>query len=140
MGIEPGALARTTHDNHENGYSYRKGTEFEVEDYVSAEDAECDSGKGYYYGSNHGGFNNVEVREDHVELVRSQSAMRARKLPTPAELAEHLASEALGFGDLNIDEADYSSGNGYFEVYGTTAEGLRFAAAVKVLDIDGTDF
>ena len=132
-------MARTTHAFHEDGYSYREGMEFEVEEYATAEEAEASHG--YYMGNGNGGFNNVEVREDHVELVRSAADMRGRMLPTPAEIAEHLASESLGGWDgLDIDEADYSATDGSFEIYGRTPEGLRFAAVVKVLQVESTDF
>jgi len=138
--FEYGALVRTTVANHDNGYSYHDGMEFEVEDYVTAEEAESDDGYGYYYGNNNGGFNNVEVREDHVELVKSKDQMDARTIPTPAEIAEHLGSEALGFGDeIELDEADCSAKDGTFEIYGTK-DGLRFAATVKVLAVERTDF
>lgn len=138
--IEPGAMARTTNDFHEDGYSYRKGMEFEVEEYATAEEAEAS--RGYYMGSNNGGGYNVEVREDHIELVRSATEMRSRTIPTPAEIAEHIASESLGgfSDDIDIDEADYSAKDGTFEVYGKTPEGLRFAATVKVLSVERADF
>jgi len=136
--IESGAMARTTKALFEGGYSYGKDMEFEVEEYVTAEEAE--DTHGYYMGSNHGGSYNVEVREDHVELVRSREEMRSRKLPTPAEVAAIISSEVIGFNDLNIDEADYSEGNGSIELYGSTREGLRFAVNVKVLSVEHADF
>jgi hypothetical protein len=133
-------MARTTVAHHENGYSYQDGMEFEVEDYVTPEEAESDDGYGYYYGSNQGGFNNVEVREDHVELVKSKEQMDARAIPTKAEVAEHIASESMGFGDdIEFDEADYSAKDGTFEIYGSK-DGLRFAATVQVLTVERTDF
>jgi hypothetical protein len=138
--IEQGAMARTTQAWNENGYNYPEGIEFEVEEYATAEEAESEDGFGYYMGNRNGGFNNVEVREDHVALVRSAQEMAARQVPTLAEVAECIASEMMGFNDLNIDEADYSSQNGYLELYGKTDEGLRFAVAVKVLDVQETDF
>lgn len=135
-----GAMLRTTAANHENGYSYQEGMEFEVEDYATAEEADSDDGYGYYYGSNNGGCNNVEVREDHVELVKSKEQMDARSIPTKAEVAEHIASESMGFGDdIEFDEADYSAKDGTFEIYGTK-DGLRFAATVRVLTVERTDF
>ena len=140
--IEPGAMARTTAANLENNYAYRQGMEFVVEEYATAEEAESDDGKGYYIGSSNGGSYNVEVREDHAELVRSAKDMNARTIPTPADLAEYIASESFGgfWGDLEIDEADYSAKDGTFEVYGKTREGLRFAAVVRVLTVEGADF
>jgi hypothetical protein len=133
-------MARTTVAHHENGYKYGQGVEFEIEDYATAEQAESSDGYGYYMGSNQGGFNNVEVREDHVELVKSREEMAARTIPTLAEVAEHIASEATGFGDdIEFDEADYSAKDGTFEIYGSK-DGLRFAACVKVLTVERTDF
>lgn len=137
--FEPGSMARTTVENREDGYNYGKGVEFEVEDYVTAEEAESDDWYGYYNGSNNGGFNNVEVREDHVELVRSREDMRARTLPTVSDIAEHIGSEAMG-GDFDIHETDWGGGDGIIYLYGKTPEGLNFAATVKVLDVERTDF
>lgn len=137
--IESGALARTTQAFHEDGYSYGAGMEFEVEEHATAEQA--DASHGYYMGSNNGGGYNVEVREDHTEMVKSAAEMRKRTIPTAPELAEHIASESLGgFGDnIDLDEADYSAKDGTFEVYGSK-DGLRFAATVRVLTIERTDF
>ena len=135
--IEPGAMARTTQAFNENGYTYREGMKFTVEEHATAEQAEA--AYGYYMGSNNSGFNNVEVREDHVELVRSAQEMAARQVPTPAEVAECIASELMGFNDLNIDEADYSDKNGFLELCGRTPEGLRFVANVKVLGVYEVD-
>ncbi|UXM92536.1 hypothetical protein [Paenarthrobacter sp. JL.01a] len=137
--FEYGAMLRTTTAHHEDGYKYNKGVEFEVEDYVTAEEADADDGYGYYYGSNHGGINNVEVREDHVELVRTLEEMRARTLPSISDIAEHIGSEALG-GDFDIRETDWAGGEGVINLYGTTPEGLPFAAVVKVLSVESTDF
>jgi hypothetical protein len=138
--IEQGAMARTTQAWNENGYNYAEGLEFQVEYYATAEEADSDDGMGYYLGNRDGGFNNVEVREDHIELVRSAQEMGQRKLPTPQEVAEVIADEVMGFNDLNIDEADYSDPNGSLELVGTTPEGLRFVAYVKVLAIDHADY
>jgi hypothetical protein len=137
--LETGSLARTTVAFSEEYYNYPAGMEFEIEDYASAEEA--DEPYGYYLGHNNGGFNNVDVREDHVELVKSAAEMHSRTIPTPAELAAHLASESLGgFGDrVDLDESDASAKDGTFEVYGTK-DGLRFAAIVKVLQVERTDF
>lgn len=137
--IEPGSLARTTTAFFEDNYGYREGMEFEVEEYVTAKEAEASHG--YYLGNIRGGYSNVDVREDHVEIVKSAAVMNARTIPTPAELAEHLASESLGgFGDnLSLNEADYSDMDGTFEVYGTK-DGLGFVATVKVLHVGRTDY
>lgn len=137
--LKPGSLARTTVAFSDDYYNYPAGMEFEIEDYATAEEA--DEPYGYYYGSIHGGYNNVDVREDHVELVRSAEDMQSRTIPTPAEIAEHLASESLGgFGDsIDLTESDYSAKDGTFEVYGTK-DGLRFGAIVKVLQVERTDY
>lgn len=137
--IEQGALAQTTTENHGDGYNYCKGMEFEVEEYITSEDAESDDGYGYYMGSNNGGCYNVEVREDHVELVRSAGAMRTRTLPTLSDIAEHIGSEAMG-GRFDIHETDWGGGEGIINLYGTTPEGLSFAATVKVLNVERVDF
>lgn len=135
--IESGAMARTTQDFHEDGYSYRKGMEFEVEEYATAEEAEASHG--YYMGSNNGGGYNVEVREDHIELVRSRAEMQARTIPSVGDVAEHLSMESHG-GDLGIYESDFGGGEGIINLYGTTPEGLGFAATVQVLSVERTDY
>lgn len=137
--FEYGAMVRTTVAHRENGYNYGAGMEFEVEDYVTAEDAESSDGYGYYNGSRNGGINNVDVREDHVELVRSPEQMRARALPSISDIAEHIGSEAMG-GDFDIHETDWGGGEGIINLYGTTPEGLSFAATVKVLNVERTDY
>jgi hypothetical protein len=137
--IEYGALARTTTECREGGYNYYAGMTFTIEDHVTAEEAEADDGFGYYYGSNNGGMNNVEVREDHVEAIKSREEMDARTIPTIDEVAAHIGSEAHG-GDLGIHESDWGSGDGVINLYGTTEDGLGFAAVIKVLAVERTDF
>lgn len=136
--IETGALARTTVAFSDNYYNYPAGMEFEVEDYATAEQA--DEPYGYYYGNTNGGYN-IDVREDHVEFVKSRAEMDCRTVPTPAQIAEHLANESLGgFGaPFDLDESDWSAKDGTFEIYGTK-DGLRFAAEVKVLRVVRTDY
>jgi len=132
-------MARTTTAHNENGYSYRAGMEFEIEEHATAEEADSDDGFGYYLGNRSGGFNNVEVREDHVELVKTRAQMQARELPSLSDVAEHLAKEAHG-GDLGVYESDWGSGEGIIYLYGETEEGVHFAAEVKVLSVQRTDF
>lgn len=131
-------MARTTVTFSDDIYNYRAGVEFEIEYHATAEEA--DESHGYYYGTTTND-SSIDVREDHVELVKSRAEMNARTIPTPAEIAEHLASESLGgFGDpFELDEADYSAKDGTFGVYGSK-DGLRFAAVVKVLHVERTDF
>lgn len=136
--LEPGSLARTTVAFSDDLYNYRAGVEFEIEYHATAEEA--GESHGYYYGTTQSD-SSIDVREDHVELVKSRAEMNARTIPTPAEIAEHLAYESLGgFGDaFALDETDWSAKDGTFEVYGTK-DGLRFAAVVKVLHVERTSF
>jgi hypothetical protein len=138
--LEVGALARITRDIAPTEFSeklYKAGKEFIVEDYVSATDSE--DGVPFYWGSSHktGNMHDVVVVADAVELVKSSAEMAARTLPTPASIAKYLASEALGFGgdDFAFNEADYSAGDGSFEIYGRTTEGLPLGVTVKVIRV-----
>ena len=140
--IEVGALARITQDVSIDGdYPFKKGREFVVEDYVSEADSE--DGIPFYWGSSFksGNMNDVVVRAEFVELVKSQADLSARTLPSAKSIAKYLASEALGFGgdDFSFDEADYSAVDGTFEVYGRTAEGLPPSVTVKVIRIVQVD-
>lgn len=140
--IEVGALARITRDAVPgSGHTYKQGKEFVVEDYVAA--ADSDDGIPFYWGSSHqtGNMNDVVVLADAVELVKSGAAMAARALPPASAVAEHISSEALGFGtdEFRFDEADYSAGDGTFELYGRTSEGLPMAVTVKVIRIVEVD-
>lgn len=141
--IEEGALARITQDFHNdhNKLQYRKGHEFIIADYVNAE--ESVDGIPFYWGSTHksGNINDVAVRADCVELVKTEAAMNSRTLPSANAIAEYLASEALGFGgeDFSFNEADYSAGDGTLELYGRTTEGLPMSVTVKVIRIVKAD-
>lgn len=140
--IEPGALARTIRRTSP-AYSFDElgeGLEFEVETYVPAEEAE--DGIDFYWGNADGGMMSVCVRAEDVEQVKTKAEMEARALPSVGDIAEHLVSEALGgFGaKFDIHEADYGAGDGFINLYGKTREGLPFAVAVKVLDVERTDW
>lgn len=141
--IEAGALCRTTEDVALDGsnYIYQKGKEFVVEDYVSAADSE--DGIPFYWGSSHqtGNMNDVVVRAEFVELVKSSADMAARTLPSAKQITNYLAGEALGFGNdkFSFSEADYSGGDGTLELYGRTAEGLPLGVTVKVIRIVQVD-
>lgn len=141
--IEEGALARITRDitDEYSKRQYRKGHEFIVEDYVSAEESE--DGIPFYWGSTHksGNINDVVVVHDAVELVKSSADLAARTLPSAKAIAAYLAGEALGFGgdDFSFREADYSAGDGSLELYGRTADGLPMGVTVKVIRIVQVD-
>jgi hypothetical protein len=140
--IEVGALCRITQNTTIDGdYPFKAGKEFVVEDYVSEADSE--DGIPFYWGSSHktGNMNDVVVRAEYVELVKSRADMEARTLPPAASIAQYLATEALGFGGENFsfDEADYAAGDGSFEIYGRTTEGLPLGVTVKVIRIVQVD-
>lgn len=132
--IEAGALARIIRGGN-------TGREFIVEDYVSAEDSE--DGIPFYWGSSHktGNMNDVTVAATDVELVKSGADMAARTLPSAQQIAQHLGSEALGFGsgEFSFSEADYSAADGSLELYGRTADGLPMSVTVKVIRIVQVD-
>lgn len=145
--IEEGALVRTTKEiirgeGSDRKRRYPKGHEFVVEDYVSASDSE--DGIPFYWGSTHksGNINDVVVEAQHVELVKTQASMSERTLPSAKAVAQYLAVEALGFGgeDFSFNDADYSAGDGTFELQGTTTDGLAMGVTVKVIRIVQTDF
>lgn len=140
--IEVGALCRITQNTTIDGdYPLKQGKEFIVEDYVNEADSE--DGIPFYWGSSFktGNMNDVVVRAEFVELLKTAAEMSARTLPSPKSVAEYLATEALGFGgdNFSFDEADYSAGDGSFEVYGRTKDGLPLGVTVKVIRIVQVD-
>ena len=137
--IEEGALARLLTDFHD----LRKGTEFEVVEYLEplpeSEREPEDIDAPYYYGSNNGGYNNVFVPADAVELVKTAAQMSARTAPSMAEIRDQISGELLGdFDTFETDETDRDGANGV-EVYGRTHEGLPFGFRVRVTDVWLTD-
>lgn len=132
-GHPEGTLLRVT--GFTEGFDARVGEQFEVEDYVSAEDAE--DGVAFYYGSNHGGFNNVVAAAGPVELVMTAEAMRARKVPTCAEVARGLSLT----GYHEVFDADESEPDGdVVNVYGATPDGLRVAVTLHVVRVEQVDW
>lgn len=93
----------------------------------------------YIEGTEDGG-STVIVPLDAVEVVMSASAMRKRKLPTPAEIVSEIAGEVMSSYDtFEVDEVDYGSKDGTFEAYGRTHDGLGLAFQVRVVAVWETD-
>lgn len=138
--IQAGSKARLLVDEPDltTGQTRRKGFEFVVEDYVSAEQAE--DGMAFYWGSSGGGCNNVAVPACSVEVAMTAEAMAARKLPSKAEFAQEISGDLCGLdGDLvTTDETEVDANQ--VMVYGETHEGLRFAARVVVVEVEHADF
>lgn len=139
--IPAGSLAKITQDfrDDENSRSRKKGDLIEIEDYVSAEEAEY--GVAFYWASSHGtgNMNDVCVEADHVELVKTPEEMNARRIPTMEELRAFLGSELLGDAPtFDVTETDHD-GNGV-EIAGTTRDGLRFVATIQITSIYEADF
>lgn len=137
--IEIGAMARVTETNVDevSGWNYRKGETFVVEDYVSSEDSDADGAEPFYWGSNHGGMNNITVLAKHAEQIKSAAAMANRKAPSKAAIAEAIGGEVLTDHDgFFFNEADYSTKDGTVELYGETDDGIEFSVTVQVLNVE----
>lgn len=110
--------------------------EWEVEDYVTAEEAE--DGVAFYYGSNDGGYNNVDCPAAEVlEVIRTAEEQRNRKVPTPEEIARHL--DVLR--DHDLFDCDETEPDGTaVQCYGVTPDGLRVAVRLRVEAVDRVDW
>lgn len=130
--IEEGALARLNKAVSIKGRNWRQGTEFLVQDYVPADEAE--DGQAFYWGNQgEGNFNNVWFLAADVEQVKTAKQMNDRTTPTPAQIAQALASALGGTTDIGfIHEADYSSRDGLVEFSATTDDGLEYWFSVRV--------
>jgi len=138
--IEAGALARIAKFTDEKDMpTLREGLEFIIEDYVDENDSE--DGIPFYWGSRPGNMNDVVVRADAVEIVKTRAEMESRSIPTAAQIAEHIGGEALGFGnaEFRLGEADYSAMDGTLELFGRTSDGLAFSADIKVIRVTQVD-
>jgi hypothetical protein len=117
------------------GFEARVGTEFEVEDYVTAEQAE--DGVAFYWGSRHGGINNVTAAASSIEVVRTAEQMRARRVPTCEEVARGLSL----LGDHDTFDCDETEPDGSLVTcYGATPDGLRVAVEVRVVGVTWVDW
>jgi len=142
--MEHGARARLTEEyvfEHAIGgpRTYPKGHEFEVTDYVSAEESE--DGVAFYWGNSGGGFGNVAVPASLVEQVLTAEEMRNRTPPSLAALTRVLHSlsgqDGVGF---TLDEVDgHGHPDGTVDVYGETSNGLRFGFTVTISNVQITD-
>lgn len=136
-----GTLVRTTRDllgpdafDHVNR---SKGFEFEVEDFVSAKEANRDVA--FYWGNQGGGMNNVAVQADAVEVVRTAEEQAARRPPDMPALRRMLGSALLDDGDgFKITETNYD-GDDAMELYGRTSKDLPFGVRVRIVDVWVTD-
>ena len=134
--IRSGSLARVTEDHSLGQGRVFKGATFEVEDYVPAEEAE--DGIAFYWGSSHGGMNNLCVRADKVELVKTAEEMDARRIPTADAIIRAL--DCMGdYDGFRIDEADAPEGASR-EISGRTDDGLFFACTITVSNVHQADF
>lgn len=139
--LESGALAKITNDSTKEweGASYKAGRLIEIEDFVSAEEAE--DGIAFYWASSHGtgNMNDICVAAEHLEVVKTAEQMSARRIPTMEELRDFLGSALLGNGDtFDITETDRDGAG--VEIAGKTRDGLRFAATIQITTIYEADF
>jgi hypothetical protein len=134
-----GRMLRRTEHLDGGGRSYNRGDTFIIDDYVSAEESE--DGYAFYYGSRNEGYGNVCVRARDVEQVMTVEEVRRRELPSTKELLDAVSFQMLGgWGDIDIDETYKDPEAGVVELYGQTAEGLRFVFTLSVQDIQRADF
>lgn len=114
----------------------RAGAVFEVEDYISASEAE--DGHAFYIGSGNG-WSGSAIRAECVELVMSAVEADARVIPSMPSIQSALSSAMHSMdASFTIDETSVSGTNAV-EVYGETEEGLRFSFVVTVSDLHKTD-
>jgi len=142
--IEHGARARLIEEytfEHAIGgpRTYPKGHEFEVTDYVSAEESE--DGVAFYWGNTGGGFGNIAVPANLVEQAMSAEEMANRTPPSLATLTgllhELCGQDGVGY---TIDEVDgHGQPDGVAQVYGETDHGLRFGFTVTISNVHVTD-
>jgi hypothetical protein len=137
--MKRGALARTVTETLDVGRPsyfgtrlYPVGFEFEVEDYVSAEESE--DGKAFYWGNAEGGGNNICVAAADVEQAKSAEEMAARVLPGAKELLDFAVS-ALLTGRDEIEVTETSRSGGVIEGYGKTEDGLTFGFTMLIPQI-----
>lgn len=137
--MKRGALARVTTETEDMARPpsfgkrvYPVGFEFEVEDYVSADDA--GDGVPFYWGNAHGGGNNVCVLASAVEQAKSAEQMNARELPKASDLLDFVSSALLGsHRGLDVDEVSRSGQ--VVEGFGRTEDGLTFGFAFPIPEV-----
>lgn len=141
--ITPGAMARVVRDTPDlsgyNGALFRQDTEFTVEDYIPAEESE--DGKAFYYGSTGDNINNVVVAAEDVIEVRSLEEMRARTIPTPAEVLTEIGSNLMGFCDgfsITGSDTDIENNSVYYEA--TADNGLDFSFTITLTELERNSF
>ena len=111
---------------------YPAGFEFEVEDFVSAEQSE--DGRAFYWGSAGGGGNNICVLAADVEQVKSTEEMDARALPEAKQLLDFICSAMLGDGEgmtiegMHMEDREIAG-------FGTTDDGLDFEFSIPLTEI-----
>lgn len=138
----PGTQIRVTEDHEVDGSWVRKGQELTVEDFNPAGDPAEDYLPYDWYWTEDAYGSNREVRADKVERVRTAEQMRARRLPTTAEMiaALHCLGDYDGF---RIDEADApfdTPSSASREIAGRTDDGLFFSATITVSNVYHADF
>lgn len=143
--IEEGAMVRLTRTVDDlkvvPGHSrHRKGETFIVEEFLTAGDpAKDEIDVDFYYGNTQGGYNNVCVPADAVELVLTARQVRDRKPPSLVTLTDLVASECLTDSDAMSLDSSERFPDGRVEFYGRTVEGLSFMFEVQVTRIAVVD-
>lgn len=138
-----GAIGRFTRDVDDlstSGLRHYKGERFEVETHVDAEESE--DGVPFYWGSRVGNIGGVCVPADAVEQAMTAREADARQLPTRAALLQEIAWGVSGpqrdfeidTSEMHLDERDTVT------LFGTTHDGLRFAAVVAIKTIEHSDW
>lgn len=129
-----------------NAITCHKGTEFEVESYVAADDDDNDAGGiAFYWGRTRDG-GDVACAASVAVLVRTAEEQANRAIPTLTDVTTALASVAIdmegrGAAGFEADETNTygKPETGVFEVYGQTDDGLRFGVEVEVKRVWRTD-
>lgn len=147
--IEDGARVRlcrelTDEERRWNPFPRYGGKEFTVDEVWQprpAEERESDEiDVPIVYGSDDHGSSVGPVPLDAVEVIKTAADMRARTIPTVAELRREISSELCGLmGDAFDTDESIHFGETGIEVYGKTHDGLGFGFQVHITRLWETD-
>lgn len=112
------------------------GTEFLVDDYISATDA--DDGVAFYIGTTADLCSSVDANADAIEVVMTAEQMDARALPSMAAVRRYVGSLAADGDGFEVTESE-PAGDNLVELHGRTDDGLRFTVTVEVKSIVQVD-
>lgn len=108
------------------------GVELTVDYYIS--EAEADDGVAFYVGSAAGGYGNVEVPPDVIDVVMTTEQLDARSLPTMDAIRRYIGDLSGNVDGFEMDSSE-RVGDNLVALSGTTDDGLDFTVTVEVRSI-----